>query len=253
MPPGMKKNSILICLFFIGLSPLALAQSSDQRTIAVLYFENNSIADREQLQPLTKGLAGMLTTEISQIQAFKVVEREKLESLLNELSLAETGVIDEATAQQVGKLLGAQTLLLGSFVNMFGGRMRIDIRFVEVETGLTLRAEEETGNVDELFDMIKKLTKKITKYFDVKLTREDKRRIKAHTGSDNLDAALFYSKGIDLEDLGRRISAQGELAAAQEIFQNALTMFLLAIEESPKFKDASRKIDEMRLLIEGNK
>ena len=251
----MKKNSILTAaiLFLISLSRLALAQSADQQTIAVLYFENNSIADREQLEPLSKGLAGMLTTEISQIQAFKVVEREKLESLLNELSLGETGVMDESTAQQVGKLLGAQTLLLGGFVHMFGGQMRIDIRIVEVETGLTLKAEEETGKVDELFDMIKKLTRKITKYFDVKLTREDRRRIKEHTGSDNLGAALFYSKGIDLEDLGRRISEQGDKAAAQEIFQNAIEIFQLAIKESPDFKDASRKIDEMRLLIEGTK
>lgn len=251
----MKKNSILICviLFLISQSRLALAQSSDPRTIAVLYFENNSIAKREQLEPLKKGLASMLITEISQIQAFKVVEREKLESLLNEMSLGETGVIDESTAQQIGKLLGAQSLLLGGFINMFGDQFRIDIRIVEVETGLTLRAEEETGRVDELFDMIKKLTKKITKYFEVNLTKDDKQRLKEHTGSENLDAAILYSKGLDFEDLGRRYNTQGDGAVAQEMFQNALEMYQLAVRESPDFKDAYKKINAMRVLVESVK
>ena len=240
-------------ILLASLSSIALAQDLEQRTIAVLYFENNSIAKREQLEPLKKGLASMLTTEISQIQAFNVVEREKLESLLNEMSLGETGMIDESTAQQIGKLLGAQSLLLGGFVNLFGDQFRIDVRIVEVETGLTLRAEEETGRVDELFDMIKKLTKKITKYFEISLTKDDKQRLKEHTGSENLDAAILYSKGIDLEDLGQRYKKKGDKALAQEMFQNALEMYQLAVRESPDFKDAYKKINAMRVLVESVK
>lgn len=247
----MKLNIAIILL--VSLLNIALAQDLEKRTIAVLYFENNSISKREQLEPLKKGLASMLTTEISQIQAFKVVEREKLESLLNEMSLSEAGVIDESTTQQIGKLLGAQTLLLGGFINMFGDQLRIDVRIVEVETGLTLRAEEETGSVDKLFDMIKNLTKKITKYFDVSLTKADKQRLKENTGSENLDSAILYSKGINLEDLGQKYNKQGELVLAQKMFYNALEMYQLALKESPEFKDAYKKINAMRVLVESVK
>ena len=47
------------------------------KTLAVLYFENNSIVDKETLDPLSKGLAEMLVTDLAKISGLQVVERER--------------------------------------------------------------------------------------------------------------------------------------------------------------------------------
>ena len=128
-----------------GAAPVPGEKGNAKRTIAVMYFQNNAMMNREAMAPLEKGLTDMLITELSKIEGLSVVERAQLQQLTREMGLGATGAIKPETAQQMGKLLGAETLLLGSFAtDMSGKKMRIDARIVETETGLTLKAEEET-------------------------------------------------------------------------------------------------------------
>ena len=242
-------KTLVISLTILLLLGINLLPAQEQRTIAVLNFDNNSIADRDQMESLSKGLADMLSTEMSQIQAFKVVEREKLQDLLSEISLGQSGAVDPATAQKVGRLLGAQTLLLGGFVHMFGGKMRIDVRIVEVETGLTLKAVEQSDKVDKLFDMVKKIAKDISKYYEIKITKADKNRMKNRDGSDNFDATLLYSKGLEFWDSGRELVKSGDRDSARRDFEQALDLFGQAVKKSKKFTDARKKYEEVQTIL----
>src|SRR5438128_12255258 len=47
-----------------------------------------------------------------------VVERQKLEEVLREQKIAYTGIIDLATAAQVGKLLGVEGMVVGSVADL---------------------------------------------------------------------------------------------------------------------------------------
>ncbi len=233
----MRRNprfmTVVFILTVLFLSTISIFSTPhDQRkTIAVLYFQNNSLADRQNMEPLQKGLADMLITELSKIQALKVIERNQLQQMIEEMKLGQSGMVDEQTAQKVGRLLGAQTLLLGSYVAMFGGKMRIDARIVEVETGRTIEAEEVTGKVKNLFKLVQKLSQKIAKALDVKLTKEDKKRLKT-AQNKSLDAALYYSKGLEFEDAG-------QLDQAKAMFQQALKI-------NPKYKSAQKELDRIQ-------
>ena len=55
----------------------ARTDALDQKTIAILYFDNSS--NNPQLDPLKKGLADMLISDLSNLNMLRVVEREKLE------------------------------------------------------------------------------------------------------------------------------------------------------------------------------
>ena len=57
------------------------------KTVAISYFDNTS--GSEQYNHLSKGLADMLITDLSNVKSLKIVEREKLESLLKEIDLGE--------------------------------------------------------------------------------------------------------------------------------------------------------------------
>ncbi len=230
----------VLLIFLLGFLPLsqsgvpsvlASTDNPQQKTIAVLYFQNNSIADRQNMEPLSKGLADMLITELSKIQALKVIERSQLQQMIEEMKLGQSGLVDEKTAQQVGRLLGAQTLLLGGYVVMFGGKMRIDARIVEVETGRTLEAEEVTGDVKHLFKMVQKLSQKIAKALDVKLTKNDKKRLKK-IQNKSFDAALYYSKGLEYLD-------------AHDLDQ-ARAMFQKALEINPKYESARKQLEQLK-------
>ena len=75
-------------------------------TIAVLNFEG--------LQDSGGTLAELLTTKLVQGNYYKVVERERLNKIMNEQKLGMTGMIDETTAAQVGKLAGVNAVLMGN-------------------------------------------------------------------------------------------------------------------------------------------
>lgn len=233
----MKNNTIRIwTLIVLALALLTMIEPVNaQKTMAVLYFQNSSLFQKEEMEALSKGLADMFITELSKVEQLKVIERNRLQSLIEEMSLGQSGVVDTETAQQVGKLLGAHMLLLGSYVNNFGNKMRIDARLVEVETGKTIKAEEITGKTADLFEMVQKLATKFIKGLDLALTSEDKKRLE-QTENESFDAALYYSRGLEYQDRGD--------------FRKAYEMYKKALDFNPQYASAQTRIHEIKLALE---
>jgi hypothetical protein len=75
-------------------------------------------ADRG-VQDVGSGFLGLKKKEGKSFQegartdVFVVIERSRMDQVLEELKLGQTGLIDEATAAQVGKMLGVQTIITG--------------------------------------------------------------------------------------------------------------------------------------------
>ena len=102
-------------------------------------------------------LAGMLSNELSSTGKFRVVERNKLQGVIDEQDLSESGRVNKATRVKSGKLTGAKYLVYAtvsayeekvagtgggvSFRGIHvGGKkqdayMAIDLRVVDTETG----------------------------------------------------------------------------------------------------------------------
>lgn len=117
--------------------------------VAVLYFENRG---NPTLEPLEVGLAQMLITDLSGAAPAPIVERARLQAVLDELKLGHEGAVAPETAAQVGKLVGAEFLVLGSFFELMG-TMRVDARLVRVETGEIVWAHGVDGPTDTLFEL----------------------------------------------------------------------------------------------------
>src|SRR5438552_18577221 len=75
---------------------LPCAAGAQSKRIAISYFDNNS-KDKEW-DPIQKGLADMLITDLSQLKSVEIVEREKLNAILDELKLQKSKYIDPSTA-----------------------------------------------------------------------------------------------------------------------------------------------------------
>jgi curli biogenesis system outer membrane secretion channel CsgG len=149
----MKRQ--LIALFGLALcAGQALAQ--DKPVIAVAEFKNESTAGWWH-GGVGRDLAGLLSNELAATGDFSVVERSKLEAVLEEQNLMASGRAELSDAAQLGKLTGAKYLVMGTVSSYeedtkkdggglsFGGisvggksaaaYVAIDIRVVDTTTG----------------------------------------------------------------------------------------------------------------------
>jgi len=151
---------VLVAAAFAARAPAANAMAGDaagagaRPTVAVLYFDYSG-RDQE-LDPLRKGLAQMLISDLSAADAVRVVERERLEAVLAEQKLASSGKIDAKTAARVGKLLGARFLVLGSYFDVMKS-MRVDARLVDVESGQIVQSIGADGKADDFLGLEQKV------------------------------------------------------------------------------------------------
>ena len=81
-------------------------------SIAVLPFSGS----KKDLAARVQAYATTALTEISD-PFIKVVDRENIQRILDEQRLGMTGVVDEASAVNAGKLIGAQAVLMGTLID----------------------------------------------------------------------------------------------------------------------------------------
>jgi TolB-like protein len=199
----------LLVLAVLMVAPVAAAETR----VAVLEFTNAS--SEHDNDPLGKGLQSMLTTDLSQVPAIQLVERQRLQDIQSELKLAQGGQIDKATAAKIGKLAGATHLLGGTFV-IVGNKMRIDSRLFAVQTGNVVFAEKIEGERDAFFELEKQLAGKFVSSVGIQLQpRERAALTKVHTA----DFAAFrkYSEGIAAFDDKRYDAALASLGEATKL------------------------------------
>src|SRR5438105_11405057 len=95
------------------------AQADTRPIIAVLSFDNNSVGkDRTDYEGVSKGIMELLATDLAGNAKFRVVERERVQKLLEEQNLTKAGAMDPKTAVRVGMMLGAQYTIYGGFMNV---------------------------------------------------------------------------------------------------------------------------------------
>ncbi len=173
--------------------------------IAVLVFDNESVTDRERFDPFRRGIADALIADLSRERGFRLVERTRIEALLSELNLSASGLVDMKSAQQLGRILGVQALVLGSF-SVVGEMVRIDARVADAETGSILGAEEVSGETKDFFDLEQALAARIVAGFRAKFSGGGEKtghRDAAMAGADGRGQAQRIAV-FPLEDLGER-------------------------------------------------
>ena len=106
----------------------------------------------------------MMISDFNDSKCFLMVERTRLEDIIKELKLTETKNFDSSTTVKIGKLLGSEYLVLGSYFE-FMGTFRIDARLVKVETGKIIASAGFSGKVDEFEQIEKKVVASLQKKF----------------------------------------------------------------------------------------
>ncbi len=219
--PRILLIALLICLG----AATRVASARSKPTVAILYFDNNS--GDKSLDVLSKGFADMLITDMSSSGSVIVVEREKLQALLDETKLQRSRFFDRKTAVKIGKGLGAHYVLSGSFIEV-KPLLRIDMRMIDVASGKIVLSTQVKGGSHDIFrleqqlvgDFLEKLN---YKFYSVSLPP---------TKVPDVDALLDYSRALALVDKGQE--------------KQAAALMKKLVKKAPTFGLARAKSNELQ-------
>ena len=188
-------------------------------TLAVLPLV---IAGDSSVQPLSRGLAELITTDLAVIRTLRLLERLQIGTVMDELKLAQSDRVDPATAARVGRLLRAERMVQGVAAIPPQGTVRLSASVV-TPTGVVRPARAVTGPFKSLLGLEKDLVFDLSAQLGIQLTQAEREKI-LKQGPRNLAAFLAYSQGLDAMDRGDYGAAAqhfGTAAHADPSFQAA--------------------------------
>lgn len=204
----------------------------EPNTVGVFPFSYQGTDQR--LQPLGRALAEMLSTDLSQTNRLKVVERLRVQLLLDEMALSAQQRVQPATAARSGHLLGASRIVQGV---LDGSENELLMQAVVVPVGGDSTAASQPLTVRDparqFFDMEKQIVLGIYQNMGIELTPAEREAV-LHRPTDNLNALLAFGQGLEAQDAGR--------------FQEATAQFTQAATFDPGFTSATQRAQEAQSL-----
>lgn len=182
------------------------------RSVAVFPFGFNS--SREDLKPLVYALSDMMTTDFSVSNALTVLERARIQTLLDEMSLTQAGYTDPATGARAGRLLHAAHVVQGVITTLGDQDLRLDADVLNTTRSASEGDVTTQDQLNKLFDMEKDLVfRTLRDVLHVQLTPAEEQKIRENRAS-NILAFLAYGRGLRARD-------QGDYQQALQDFQQA--------------------------------
>lgn len=167
--------------------------------------------------PLSRALAAFLSTDLSRTDQLTVLERARVQRLLDELEMAESEYVDRQTAARSGRMLGARTLVQG-LLEGEGNTLQVESSAVDAsapgEEPFSLLSDEEA--VDRIFEVEARIALAVYERLGIELTPAQRDRVtRRPTGS--LEAFLAFGRGLMAEDDGRFDVAAGHYERAAQL------------------------------------
>ena len=119
-------------------TPKALQLTERMRT-TIMPFEQKGMVSNISLS-----FQDNLTNALFAQNRFQIIERQKLDYVLQEQKLSQTDLIEKRTAIRLGKLVASQSIITGSIIDTHAG-LEIVARMIDTETSELLASEDVFG------------------------------------------------------------------------------------------------------------
>lgn len=186
--------------------PTETQSQKEEKSIAVLYFENMS-PDKEN-DYFCAGITEDIIIDLSKIHQLKVIPRSDVLPFRTQ----------EVNSRKVGEILGVTYILEGS-VRKAGQQIRVTTQLINVQTGFQIWAERYDRLLEDIFEVQIELSEKIAEALKVSLSESEKESL-AQKPTDDLRAHDFYMRGRDF--LTTRGKKNNE--SAIKMFEHALSI-----------------------------
>lgn len=186
-------------------------------TIAVYDFDGSSLD--EKLAPLALGLTEFTAIDLSKIKSLAVVERAKLQFLLDEMELAKTGIVDAGQAPQVGKILGSRKIVTGRVTSPSQEHLRLSGVIVNTVDSSKIYPGSAEEVLNRIFEMQKEFVRQIVAELGIELTPEELDSLEIRP-TDSYEAFLAFCQGLAYQKSGQYDKALKEFRRALHLDKN---------------------------------
>jgi serine/threonine protein kinase/Flp pilus assembly protein TadD len=180
--------------------------ASAKKSVAVLYFENQSGAKEDEY--LRDGITEDVITELSKIRGLNTFSRPTV------LVFRDKPV----TPAQIGQQLGAAYVLTGT-LRRAGARLRISAQLIDTRTDFPLWSERFDREMKDVFEVQDEMARKIAEALRVTLSPQELEAL-ADKPTENLQAYDLYLRG---KRYARRQTRQ-DVEFALQMFENAVSL-----------------------------
>lgn len=161
--------------------------------VAVLGFR--SLGSDKQQDWLSTSLSEMLTTELAAGDKLRTVPGENVARAKADLALPDADSLAADTLAKVHKILGANLIVLGSYLDL-DGQIRVDVRVQSTSAGETVARFSQDGTEAQFFDLVRQLGETLRNRCGAgEVTPEEATNIRA-SQPVNTDAAKLYAEGL---------------------------------------------------------
>lgn len=206
----------------LGREAELASRPPEPRTVAVFPFLY--AGSDPDLSPLGRALAELVVTDLAQTDRLRVLERARVQLLLDEIALGQTGRVDSTTVARSGRILGAGRIVQGTvsgnqeLLVMEGAVVPVGDPSAVVSAALT-----ERDRLQAFFEAQKRLVLGLYEALGIELTPTERERVNQRPTA-SIQALLAWGRGLEAEDRGDYAAAAAfyaQATAADPGFENA--------------------------------
>jgi len=196
-----------------GEASISVEQIPDN-TVAVVTFDDSNLSS--ELAPLARGLAEFTAADLSKVSSLRVIDRMKIDVIMQELKLGASGAVDPATAPRMGKLVGSKHLVGGTVMDMGETGIRIDGMLVNTGDSSSSMTEPAEGKLNEIFRVQKQFVFDVIDSLGITLSADERNAI-SKVPTESYLAFLAYCRGLDYESRSFYRDAQASFNQAAQL------------------------------------
>ncbi|MBK9266133.1 MAG: protein kinase [Polyangiaceae bacterium] len=203
-----------------------------RRAIAVLGFR--SLSGREDVAWIGTALTETMTGELAMGEQLRTSSVDDVERMKRDLSLGDTDKLDKKALTRIGKHLGTELVVSGTYLAV-GGKVRLDVRLVDVKTGEVLATVNESDTESALIDLVARAGSSVRRHLRAgDLSQEQEKNLRALQPATP-EAARAYAEG-----LAKLRTFDG--VGAQKAFERVVTL-------EPAFAPGHAALTDARLML----
>ncbi len=189
------KKLFTLALLFVSLLPL----SAQEERLKVAVFDPATSATSSIDDATRVTVRELISNAVVNLDRYRIVERSLLEKVMQEQQFANSGLVDDKDATEIGKIAGAHKIIV-SVVTQVGTRNMLSIKLIDTKTANIDQQKARVVAAEQLFDVVEPMTMDL-------LTGDAPRSVVPKTTTKSLattaigpsdSVKIWYQKGVDL-------------------------------------------------------
>lgn len=157
----------------------------------------------QSLAPLSRGMSDLLISDLARSPELQLLERDRVQAMVDEIALSQSGRTDAATSVRAGKLVRAARVVQGAITQTGARNLTVNAAVMQVATSQQQGRDVTSSDVlDQIFAIEKNLALGLFNELGVQLSAAERAAIEQRP-TRSLQAFLAYSNGLVAEDEGR--------------------------------------------------